>query len=157
MPKRHNQTGRSVTHGQYVRLFNWMLNSDAWLSLTPAARTVYIELHAAYNGTNNGRLGLSVRRAAKRCRIAKDTAAHAFEELAERGFIECMKKGAFSLKLRHATEWRLTHLKCDVSGRTGDASPFMKWSPKNQNTVPIAADSVVDLGPMTDERLKNAA
>jgi hypothetical protein len=134
-----------------------MLNSDAWLSLTPAARTVYIELHASYNGTNNGRLGLSVRRAAKRGRIAKDTAAHAFEELAERGFIECMKKGAFSLKLRHATEWRLTHLKCDVTNRTGDASPFMKWRPKIQNPVPIETASVIDLGPLDPEELRHAA
>jgi hypothetical protein len=69
------------------------------------------------DGTNNGRLGLSIRRA-DRCNIARGTAQRAFVELQERGFIDCMK-GAFSRKAPHATEWRLTWWSCDVHGRTG--------------------------------------
>ena len=47
---------------------------------------------------NNGRLGLSIRRASERCNIARGTAQRAFAELQERGFIDCMTKGAFSRK-----------------------------------------------------------
>jgi DNA-binding IclR family transcriptional regulator len=44
---------------------------------------------------NNGRLGLSVRRASERCNIARGTAQRAPIELQERGFIDRMTKGAF--------------------------------------------------------------
>jgi hypothetical protein len=37
-------------------------------------------------------------------------------ELQERGFIDCMTKGAFSRKAPHASEWRLTWWSCDVTG-----------------------------------------
>jgi hypothetical protein len=157
MSRKHNPTGRSIRDGSHVRLYKFLLNSAAWLSLSPAARAVYIELHAIYNGSNNGRLGLSVRRASERCRIAKDTASRAFGELIDRGFIECAKDGAFSLKLRHAREWRLTHLKCDVTERTGDAGPFMKWRSEKQKPVPIYVESVPDEGQNTAYILKNAA
>lgn len=156
MPKTHNQKGRSTTVERYVQLFIWLLRSDAWLSLTPQARAVYVELHSNFNGSNNGRIGLSVRRAAVRCRIAKDTAARAFDELVDRGFIECTSKGAFSLKSRHASEWRLTHINCHKTGRTKD-SAFMKWRPGKQNPVPLQAETVQIEGQNDDQTLRMAA
>jgi len=60
-------------------------------------------------------LGLSVRRAAERCNIAKDTASRAFQELDERGFVDCVTRGAFNRKSMHATEWQ-TWWPCDVTG-----------------------------------------
>ena len=74
----------------------------------------------AYNGTNNGRLGLSVRRASERCNIARGTAQRAFVELQDRGFVDCMTKGAFSRKSPHATEWRLTLVDLRCHRRTGE-------------------------------------
>ena len=43
-------------------------------------------------------------------------ASRLFSSLQERGFIDCMTKGAFSRKALHATEWRLTWWTCDVTG-----------------------------------------
>jgi hypothetical protein len=65
-----------------------------------------------------------------------DTASKHFQILTERGFIEPMKKGAFSLKERHATEWRMTEFTCDVTGKP-PTKDFMRWqpAPKIQNTV----------------------
>ena len=87
-----------------------------------------------YNGSNNGRIALSVRMAAQRCRTAKDTAARAFSDLQERGFIECVTPGAFSLKKRHATEWRLTHVSCNVIGAL-PSKLFMRWHQEKQSTL----------------------
>jgi hypothetical protein len=87
-----------------------------YLSLSCQARAVLLEIARGHDGTNNGRLGLSVRRASERCNIARGTAQRAFAELQERGFIDCMTKGAFSRKALHATEWRLTWWGCDVTG-----------------------------------------
>jgi len=70
-----------------------------------------------YDGRNNGWLALSVREAAARARINKDTASRAFQTLAEKGFIEETQRGAFAWKARHASEYRLTWEKCDRTGR----------------------------------------
>lgn len=128
MPTRHNKTGRSKVAGRFVMLEDWLLTSPAWLSLSPAVRVLFIELMRRYNGQNNGRIALSVRDAVKACRITKDTAGRAFHALEDRGFIERAVPGGFSRKVRHATEWRLTHRKCDRTGASGTRA-FMRWRP----------------------------
>ena len=88
----------------HVRLYRWLLDSRAYLSLSCPARAVLIEIARGYDGFNNGRIGLSIRKVAERCNIAPGTAKRAFEELQERGFIDCVTKGAFSRKTAHASE-----------------------------------------------------
>jgi len=132
MPKRRNRNKRIVA--AHVRLYWWFLDSPAYLSLSCPARAVLIEIARAYDGTNNGRIGLSVRRASQRCNIAKDTASRAFAVLEERGFVDCVTRGAFSRKSMHATEWRLTWWPCDVTGALS-SKRFMNW--EKQNAVPI--------------------
>jgi DNA-binding IclR family transcriptional regulator len=111
-----------------------MANCPAFLSLSHAARALLFELASRYNGRNNGMIGLSVRDAARRCRMAPGTASKAFAELVEKGFIECVQKGAFSLKSRHASEWRLTWEVCDVTGALPSRA-FMNWDKEKQNPV----------------------
>src|SRR5215213_10323914 len=115
MPRRHNARGRSTTE-RFVSLPHYMLRSPAWRSLSPAARSVFIELAAIYNGSNNGRLALSARDAAEAVGCSKDTAARASVELVAKGFIECSSRGHFDRKSPHASEYRLTLYPC---GRTG--------------------------------------
>jgi hypothetical protein len=91
---------------------------------------VLIEIARAYDGYNNGRIGLSIRLASERCRIARGTAMRAFAELQERGFIECMTKGGFSRKSPHASEWRLTFWACDINGELA-TKDFMRWGREN--------------------------
>lgn len=127
MANRHNKTGRSKTE-PFLKLTWFMLESPAWRSLTPAARAIYIELAKLYNGRNNGWLALSVRDAAQRCRVNKDTAAKALAELQAAGFVECVTPGGFTRKVRHATEWRLTGERCDKTGAL-PSKAFMRWRP----------------------------
>jgi DNA-binding transcriptional regulator YhcF (GntR family) len=63
------------------------------------------------------------------------TAQRAFKELQDHGFIILAKRGAFSLKCRHATEWRLTEFRDDVTGDMA-TKDFARWA-KNQNTVSL--------------------
>ena len=125
MSNRRNHKGRSTTE-RFVRLPYFMLQSSAWLSLSPAARCTWIELAARYNSSNNGYLALSVRDAAERVGCSKDTAAKALTHLIAKGFIECCSKGHFDRKSPHASEYRLTLYSCDRTG--GRASKaFMSW------------------------------
>ena len=41
---------------RYVMLRHWLLNSQAWNSLTGNARALYVELAQRYNGSNNCRI-----------------------------------------------------------------------------------------------------
>ena len=118
----------------HVRLYGWMLESPAYLSLGCPARAVLVEIARVYDGMNNGRLGMSVRTLARRCRLAPATASRALAELQERGFIECVTRGSFNRKVQHASEWRLTWWSCDVTGAL-PSKTFMSWGREKQNTV----------------------
>ena len=128
---RHKQEKRRVD--RHVRLYHWLMRCPAWKNLPPTSRALYAELGKHYNGSNNGKIGYSVREAAEDLNVAEDTAWRHFCILEERGFIKPMKKGAFSLKERHATEWRMTEFSCDVTG-IPPTKDFMRW-PKIQTTV----------------------
>jgi DNA-binding transcriptional MocR family regulator len=130
---RHKQEKRKAD--RHVRLYHWLMRSAAWKNLPAISRALYAELAKHYNGSNNGRIGYSVREAADDLQVALNTANKHFHILTERGFIEPTKKGAFSLKERQATEWRLTEFTCDVSGMA-PTKDFMRWQPPQiQNTV----------------------
>lgn len=130
-----------------------MMATEAWCSLSGNERAIYVEIESRYAGpgSTNGRIGYSVRDAAESLRIGKTTAGKALGRLQERGFIVAMKVGAFSRKLRHATEWRLTIHNCDV---TGELAPkdFARWAPEIQNTVPSQTSKVPDTGPIGTRR-----
>ena len=136
---RANRTGRGGKAPRHIRLYHWMTNSPALHDLN-AARVIYCEMAKRYagNGSNNGRIPYSVREAAAELRISPATASRALKSLQRHGFVVAETKGAFSLKKRHATEWRLTEFPCDVTHAL-PTKDFMRWHPgqKIQNTVPV--------------------
>jgi hypothetical protein len=141
MPNRPRRNKR--IDAPHVRLYGWLLNSPAYLSLSCPARALLVEVTRLYNGRNNGQIGLSVRRASERCNIARGTAQRSFGELQDRGFIELATKGAFSRKSPHASEWRLTWWSCDVTGEL-PSKKFMSWGREKQNAVskyPVAVSN----------------
>jgi hypothetical protein len=124
--------GRSEESAHHVRLYRRHLESPAWRSLSPVARCLYVEVKLLYIGTNNGRLFLSVRMGAELINVSKTTAALAFKELEERGFIRLARPASFNMK---ATAWRgdaacwiLTEH--PVGDRPGAGTlDFMRWRP----------------------------
>src|SRR5438067_1882157 len=126
-PKRRNRD-REARH---VRIMHFMMDTAAWKSLDATARAIYLDMARRYAGpdSNNGRLPYSVREAATELRIGKSTASRALLALINRGFIVAMRRGAFSFKERHATEWRLTEFPSDVS-RDLPTKDFARWTEK---------------------------
>jgi hypothetical protein len=127
MPKRHNKKGRSTTE-RFVSLPYYLLDCPAWLSLSPVARSVFVELARLFNGSNNGFLALSARAAAERVGCSKNTAALAFHELQKKGFIEIAQAGYFDRKSSHAAEYRLTLHECHRTHQRASKA-FMPWRP----------------------------
>jgi DNA-binding transcriptional regulator YhcF (GntR family) len=112
----------------YIQLFRYVMDCPAYVSLSAKARAALIEVTRGYNGSNNGMIVLSVRQLAERMACDPYTAALALRELVEKGFIEPRIKGAFSIKFKRATEWRLNDRRCDVTGEQSQA--FLKWQPE---------------------------
>jgi DNA-binding transcriptional MocR family regulator len=78
--------------GRFVQLHEYLMQSEAWASLKPGPRALYMELKRKYNGHNNGRILLSHRDAAARLNVHRNTVGSYFTELEERGFI-LMRQG----------------------------------------------------------------
>jgi hypothetical protein len=112
-----------------------MMDTPAWKSLGAIERAMYLDIASRYagHGTNNGRIGYSVRAAVNEFKIGLATAKRALDKLQERGFIACTTKGAFSRKAKHATEWRLTEFASDVSSELA-TKEFMRWRPEENKT-----------------------
>jgi DNA-binding transcriptional regulator YhcF (GntR family) len=111
---------------------HFMMNTAAWKSLDATARAIYVHMAMRYAGprSNNGRLPYSVREAAAEFHVGKSTAARAISALIDRGFIVIAKRGAFSRKTRHATEFRLTEFPSDVDN-TLATKDFVHWSQRS--------------------------
>jgi len=130
--RKPNRTGRGGKALRHVRLYHYMTDSAAWHDLGPVARAIYCEIAKRYagDGSNNGRIPYSIRQAAAELRISPATASRGLRELQTHGFIIPVTKGAFSLKKRHATEWRLTEFPCDPTHALA-SKDFMRWRPRN--------------------------
>jgi DNA-binding transcriptional MocR family regulator len=118
--------------GRHVRLMEFMLASEAWQSLDPVARALYIEISRRYRGpnSNNGKIPYSVREAATALNVHRNTANRAFHHLEERGFVVAKKRSGFNVKGRRATEWLLTEFPDDTQTGTNIATKnFMSWTP----------------------------
>jgi hypothetical protein len=156
--KRRNgtdRTGRSKKAPRHVRLYHWLMETAAWRSLNGNQRAIYVDMAMRYNGSNNGTIPYAVREAADVLHISKATAGRDLAVLEERGFVVPMTKGAFSLKQRHATTWRLTEFNCDVTDELPTKN-FARWSPENTvspqtSTVPVVRPNGISGETVTSE------
>ena len=73
--------------GRFVQLMEYMQASEAWATMQPGPRALYVELKRRFTGTNNGSLYLSHRDAAQALNVTRNTVAGWFRELEARGFI----------------------------------------------------------------------
>lgn len=134
-----DRKGRRMGGPAFVQLFHWIRQTDAWRSLSPFARLLYIEIRARYSGSNNGDISMSYREAEELLNCSNKPIPSAFRELQERGFIVAVHKGAFSWKVRfdgkgRATTWRLTELPSDYPERSLTPSyEFKAWKPDPEN------------------------
>ncbi len=135
-----NRKGRSSNVGPFVQLPHFLLESPAWRSLTAQEQAAYVAIAQVYNGSNNGRLAVSVRQVAERANVNKDTAGRCLATLQAKGFVECASPGGFSRKVRHAAEWRLTLYRCDRT-QAPPLKAFMRWRPENAEHGPLVSDN----------------
>jgi hypothetical protein len=103
---------------------HFMLKSPAWLTMSPNAKALLIEVWRRHNGVNNGEISYSVREAAA-IGLGRSAAARAFCELVGRGFLRISRDSCFAYKLKKARTWILTAERLNDAPGTKD---FMRWS-----------------------------
>ena len=137
-----SKASRRARGAKHVRLYQHMLKTQAWLSLSCQAKCLLIELLAFYNGTNNGELYMSVRKAATLLRTGTKQASAALRELQEKGFIRATRKGSMTRRgeERLATCWRLTEYDDDLTGRQ-PTKEFMTWRPGEKNSTVVSENT----------------
>ena len=127
-PYKHHKRGV----GQHVQLPEWLQASEAWATLRPGPRALYIELKRRYNGSNNGRIRLSHREAAVSLNVHRNTVGLYFDELQDRGFI-CMAAGPClgPSGVGQTALWVLGEAPTNDMKPAGKA--FMRWT---ENKIP---------------------
>jgi hypothetical protein len=115
--------------GRHVQLPEWLQASEAWATLRPGPRALYIELKRRFNGVNNGRIILSHRDAAKVMNVHRNTVGPWFRDLEERGFIRMTQAPHLGPSgVGMTSHWALEEEPCDDM----KAAPkrFMAWRQK---------------------------
>lgn len=117
--------GKDRKGGRHVQLGEWLQRTEAWGSLKPGPRALYIEIKRRFNGSNNGEIILSHRDAAKAVNVHRNTVGTYFDELVERGFIVMTEEpylGPSGIGL--ASVWGLTEEALSGKPATKD---FIRW------------------------------
>ncbi|MEX0319028.1 MAG: hypothetical protein AB3N21_13805 [Ruegeria sp.] len=116
----------------WTKLVRNMMETPAWRALSPVAQALYPWLRLEWHGpdnNNNGRIGLSVRQAAERLGVTRNTAANGFRELQAKGFIAVTRppklgdSGVASSPL-----FELTEISLPTSRRDGGRRLYKQWS-----------------------------
>jgi len=121
--RRPNAKGRNSSGvDRFVLVRRELLHSPQFSALSANSRAMFFELHAMFNGTNNGAIFLSCRDAADRLGLADLKAVRAaFEELRALGFITETVGSSFTIKptgVSKARAWQLNWI-----GRGGCLGP----------------------------------
>ena len=108
-----------------------VMNTPAWRALSSVAQALYPWLVMEFKGTqfnNNGEIRLSVRQAAFKMGVSKDTAARAFYDLQAKGFIKVKKGGSLGISgMGKCPEYEITGLPLSENGRIAN-DHYKEWT-----------------------------
>lgn len=122
--------------GRHVQLPEWLQASEAWATMRPGPRALYVELKRRFNGSNNGVIYLSHRDAARALNVSRNTVGPMFRELEKRGFIRLTVAPHLGPSgIGQASVWALEELATQDGKLAGKA--FMRWSEKQNPRTKI--------------------
>ncbi len=112
--------------GRHTRLEEWFQATEAWATLKPGPRALYIEFKRRFNGGNNGAIRMSVREAAELLNVHRNTVPSYFAYLSERGLIVQTRAGHLGFDGHGiASTWALSEIR-QPNGHPPDLQ-FRRW------------------------------
>ena len=137
MNGRNKKLGREPT-GKYAVMPLSVMDTPAWRALSLSAQALYPWLVMEFNGkrfNNNGQIRLSVRQAALKMGISKDTAARAFRDLQAKGFLRVVTGASLGVSgMGKTTEYEITSI-TTPSKPLEASNDFKNWSKGNDFDV----------------------
>ncbi|MBE3637433.1 helix-turn-helix domain-containing protein [Mangrovicoccus algicola] len=117
--------------GRFVQLHEWVQATEAWATLKPGPRALYIELKRRYNGANNGQILLSYRDAARLLSVHRNTVGGWFDELEARGFIHAKRGHCLGPSgIGETSHWALDE-EATMDGKPARKA-FASWTPEQK-------------------------
>jgi CRP-like cAMP-binding protein len=111
---------------RFVMITHTMMNTEAWQDLTGVAVKLLLNFVKMHDGSNNGQLALTEQQAADAIGVSRNTASRALEELISHGFLRVTQRGAFHVKTKRPSIWRLTFVHTNGKGPTHE---YKLWRP----------------------------
>lgn len=117
--------------GGFIGLPRAVFKSEAYCSLSLFERAVFMEILAAFNGYNNGKIVISQRQIAISINNSNfRKIGRSIAVLIERGLL-CIETDSL-FKKRHAREYRLTFISSGQAPYIRSATnEYLTWQPKN--------------------------
>jgi len=111
---------------RFVPLLIETMETQAWRAMSPAARCLYFVLKHRCRATNNGKIFISQRVAAKELGLSRPTVARSYRELEHYGFIvKTVPANLGTDGKGRAPHWRLTEVDTASAPPTMD---FKSWN-----------------------------
>ncbi|SKA28415.1 hypothetical protein [Consotaella salsifontis] len=134
----------AVPDGAFVGVAKATLKEPAWKAMSYGARCLYFCLKSYFNGRNNGRIFLSVRRAADELGAGPTSIERWFKELQDFGWIRPTEVGHLGVDGQgKATCWRLTEIGFMGQQPTRD---YRQWQAQEKKPVPKIGETVPKIG-----------
>ena len=115
----------------WTKMVRPMMESPAWRALSPTAQALYPWLKFEWRGpdaNNNGKIRLSVRQAAERIGVDRNTAARAFHELQAKGFVVVKEHARLGIGgSAKSPLYELTELAVIGSSQRGGQQLYKEW------------------------------
>lgn len=109
----------------YVKIDHALIDSEAWLHLSPHAFKLLVAIWRQHNGKNNGQIPFSRDQACAVLKCTTRIARRAFEELQEKGFIRLRRDSGFNQKSTVAREWEIT---AEAMGLSLPSAEYQGWT-----------------------------
>ena len=143
---------RGKPSGKWASMPLSIMDTPAWRALSTAAQALYPWLAMEFKGksyNNNGQIKLSVRQAALKMGVSKDTAARAFCDLQAKGFIKVKKGGSLGISgMGKCPEYEITGFMLPENGRKAN-DDFKEWTE--------GKDFEIFRHPVKNDKVKNKA
>ena len=138
MSKTRNHKSR-YENEQFTKLNRKLVECPAFRALSPVAKALYPYLKLEWKGpgaNNNDSISLSVRQAAERLGVAKETARKAFHDLQAKGFLAVTQIGHPGLEgFARCTQYRITELPRPGHTRPDPEPLYTRWDPAREFEV----------------------
>ena len=104
--KNRSRTANRTESGSFLQVPHELLNSVAYLSLSPIAVKCLFDIYSEYKGSNNGDLSCTIKVMKKRGWKSKSQLDKARKELLEKGFIVLTRQGGKNKCSLYAVTWK---------------------------------------------------